>query len=395
MNHNHVYIVAAKRTPLGSFGGALSSLSATQLGAAVVKDILKIANIAPALIDEVIFGNVLSANLGQAPARQVALYGGLPNSVITSAVNKVCASGMKATMNAAQAIALGNQQAMISGGMESMSQAPYYVPNARFGYKYGNGVFVDGLAKDGLTDVYNGGAMGCFGDTTAQKYNISREQQDQYAMQSYRRSAAAWAAGNFDNEVVGVEITGKKGDITLVSTDEEYKAINFDKVPTLKPAFTKDGTITAANASTLNDGAAALMLVSEQFLKDHDLSPLARIVGYADGAQAPEWFTTAPIVATEKVLKQTKLQITDIDYIEVNEAFAVVPLVFQQHFKLDINRLNVNGGAVSLGHPLGCSGARIVVTLLNILQQNKAKLGLATICNGGGEASAMIIENLS
>jgi acetyl-CoA C-acetyltransferase len=394
MNHTHVYIVAAKRTPLGSFGGLLSSVSATQLGSAVIKNILNTTNISPSLIDEVIMGHVLSANVGQAPARQAALYAGLPNGVITSSVNKVCASGMKATMNAAQAIALGQQQAMISGGMESMSQTPYYVPNARFGYKYGNGAFIDGLAKDGLTDVYNGGAMGCFGDATAQKFNITREQQDEYAMQSYRRSAAAWAAGRFDNEVVGVEITGKKGDKTIVADDEEYKNINFDKVPTLKPAFTKDGTVTAANASTLNDGAAALMLVSEQFLKTHNLSPLARIVGYADGAQAPEWFTTAPIIATDRLLKHTGLQINDIDYFEVNEAFSVVPLAFQQHFALDNNRLNVNGGAVSLGHPLGCSGARILVTLLHILQQNKAKLGLAAICNGGGEASAMIIENL-
>ncbi len=395
MNHNNVYIVAAKRTPLGSFGGLLSSKSATELGATVIKEILQTTHIPSALIDEVIMGHVLSANAGQAPARQAALYAGLPNGVITSSVNKVCASGMKATMNAAQAIALGQQQAIVAGGMESMSQTPYYVPQARFGYKYGNAALIDGLAKDGLTDVYNGGAMGCFGDATAQKYNISREQQDQYAMQSYRRSAAAWAAGQFDNEVVGVEITGKKGEKSIVAEDEEYKNINFDKVPTLKPAFTKDGTVTAANASTLNDGAAALLLVSEPFLKTHQLSPLARIVGYADGAQAPEWFTTAPIVATDRLFKQTGLAMSNMDYVEVNEAFSVVPLAFQQHFGLDINRLNVNGGAVSLGHPLGCSGARILVTLLHILQHNKAKLGLATICNGGGEASAMIVENLA
>lgn len=387
-----VYIVSAKRTPIGSFGGSLASVAATQLGAVAIEEVVKSSGLAPEYIQEVIMGNVVSANLGQAPARQAALYAGLPNGVISTTVNKVCASGLKATMYAAQAIALGQQQAIVAGGMESMSQAPYYVPKARFGYKYGDAALIDGLAKDGLTDVYRGGAMGCFADATAEKYGISREEQDAFAVLSYQRSAEAWSKGLFASEVVGVGIVGKKGETQMVTEDEEYRNVNFEKIPQLKPAFTKNGTVTAANASTLNDGAAALLLVGEEYLKAHNLRPLARIVSYADAAQAPEWFTTAPIAAANNALQRAGLSLSDIQYIELNEAFAVVPLAFAKHFAIGTQHMNVHGGGVSLGHPLGASGARILTTLLHTLIQKQARYGLAAICNGGGEASAMILE---
>jgi acetyl-CoA C-acetyltransferase len=388
------FILSAARTPIGSFGGSLSSVHAAKLGATAIQGALTKSGVDPASVDEVLMGNVVSANLGQAPARQAAIYAGLPVSVICTTVNKVCASGMKATALGAQAIQLGDAEIVVAGGMENMSQIPYYLPKARNGYGYGHGEIIDGLLKDGLTDVYDQIGMGVCGDQTALKYNISREAQDEFAIRSYRRSAEATANGAFAGEIVPVEITSAKGETTIVSEDEEYKRVKFDKIPTLKPVFSKDGTVTAANASTINDGGAALVLAGNAAVNARNLKPIARIVAYADAEQEPAWFTTTPVLATEKVLKKAGLKISDIDYVEVNEAFAVVALAYIQALNLDVEKVNVLGGAVSLGHPLGASGARIVTTLLSVLEKNKGRYGLAAICNGGGGASAMIVERL-
>lgn len=390
-----VYIVSMARTPIGSFGGSLSTVSATQLGAAAIRGALTKANIDPNLVQAVYMGNVVSANLGQAPARQAAIFAGLSKNATCTTVNKVCASGMKAMMMAAQDIMLGDADVVVAGGMENMSQIPFYLDKARFGgYGYGNGTFIDGLAKDGLTDVYGGMAMGVCADATASKYGFSREEQDAFAIASYQRSAAAWSEGNFQQEVVPVQIPQKKGDPITFGQDEEYKNVKFDKIPSLRAAFTKDGTVTAANASTINDGAAATILMSEAKVKELGLTPLARIVSFADAEHEPEWFTTAPTVAAPKALKKAGLSVSDIDYFEVNEAFSVVTMAFMKEMGISHEQTNVFGGAVSLGHPLGCSGARIVVTLQNVLTQKGGKYGLAAICNGGGGASAMIIEKV-
>ncbi|WP_342083492.1 acetyl-CoA C-acyltransferase [Dyadobacter sp. OTU695] len=389
-----VFILSASRTPIGSFGGALSSVHAAKLGATAIQGALAKSGVDPASVDEVLMGNVVSANLGQAPARQAAIYAGLPVSVICTTVNKVCASGMKATALGAQAIQLGDAGIVVAGGMENMSQIPYYLPKGRNGYGYGHGEIIDGLLKDGLTDVYDQIGMGVCGDKTALKYNISREAQDEFAIRSYRRSAEATANGSFADEIVPVEIVSAKGETTIVREDEEYKRVKFDKIPTLKPVFSKDGTVTAANASTINDGGAALVLAGSNAVNANSLKPIARIVAYADAEQEPAWFTTTPVLATEKVLKKAGLKISDIDYFEVNEAFAVVALAYIQALDLDVEKVNVFGGAVSLGHPLGASGARIIATLLSVLEKNNGKYGLAAICNGGGGASAMIVERL-
>lgn len=389
-----VFILSASRTPIGSFGGALSSVHAAKLGATAIQGALAKSGVDPASVDEVLMGNVVSANLGQAPARQAAIYAGLPVSVICTTVNKVCASGMKATALGAQAIQLGDAGIVVAGGMENMSQIPYYLPKGRNGYGYGHGEIIDGLLKDGLTDVYDQIGMGVCGDKTALKYNISREAQDEFAIRSYRRSAEATANGSFADEIVPVEIVSAKGETTIVREDEEYKRVKFDKIPTLKPVFSKDGTVTAANASTINDGGAALVLAGNNAVNANSLKPLARIVAYADAEQEPAWFTTTPVLATEKVLKKAGLKISDIDYFEVNEAFAVVAIAYIQALDLDVEKVNVFGGAVSLGHPLGASGARIITTLLSVLEKNNGKYGLAAICNGGGGASAMIVERL-
>lgn len=391
---NQVYIVSAVRTPQGSFGGVLSTKSAIALGTVAIGGALRKAGIAPTMVNEVFMGNVVSANLGQAPARQAALGAGIPNTVPCTTINKVCSSGMKALMFGAQSIMLGHQDIVVVGGMESMSNIPYYLPKARWGYKYGNAPLVDGLVRDGLTDAYDEVAMGVSGDKTAEKYAISREDQDRYAIQSYNRAAKAVSEGKFQDEIIPVAIPQRKGDDVIISEDEEYKKVNFDKIPLLRPAFTKNGTVTAANASTLNDGASALVLISEQKLKAYNLSPLARIVSFADAAHDPLWFTTAPSVATPKVLKQAGLDKSDIDYYEVNEAFAVVPLAFNKILDIDEAKVNVHGGGVSLGHPLGSSGSRIVCSLSHLLQQQSARYGLATLCNGGGGASAVIIERM-
>ncbi len=390
-----VYLVSAVRTPIGSFGGSLSGVSATQLGATAIKEAVSRAGIEPALVEAVYMGNVVSANLGQAPARQAALGSGLSKNVTCTTINKVCASGMKAMMIAAQDIMLGQADVIVAGGMENMSQIPFYLDKARFGgYGYGNGTFIDGLAKDGLTDAYGGMAMGVCADATAQKYHFSREEQDAFAIASYQRSAAAWEAGYFSKEVVPVQVPQKKGEPVTVSQDEEYKNVKFDKIPSLRAAFSKEGTVTAANASTINDGAAATILMSEQKVKELGVEPLARIVAFADAEHEPEWFTTAPTVAAPKALQKAGLTTSQIDYFEINEAFAVVALAFMKEMGISHQQTNVFGGAVSLGHPLGCSGARIIVTLQNVLTQKGGKYGLAAICNGGGGASAMIIENL-
>lgn len=390
-----VYIVSTARTPIGSFGGSLSTVSATQLGAAAIRGALTNANIDPNLVQAVYMGNVVSANLGQAPARQAAIFAGLSKNATCTTVNKVCASGMKSIMMAAQDIMLGDADVVVAGGMENMSQIPFYLDKARFGgYGYGNGTFIDGLAKDGLTDVYGGMAMGVCADATASKYGFSREEQDAFAIASYQRSAAAWSEGSFQQEVVPVQIPQKKGDPITFSQDEEYKNVKFDKIPSLRAAFTKDGTVTAANASTINDGAAATILMSETKVKELGITPLARIVSFADAEHEPEWFTTAPTVAAPKALKKAGLSVSDIDYFEVNEAFSVVTMAFMKEMGISHQQTNVFGGAVSLGHPLGCSGARIVVTLQNVLTQKGGKYGLAAICNGGGGASALIIEKI-
>ncbi|HEY8784698.1 MAG TPA: acetyl-CoA C-acyltransferase [Mucilaginibacter sp.] len=389
-----VVIVSATRTPIGSFGGGLAPLSAIQLGAIVIKSAVEKAGLKPENIQEVYMGNVLSANLGQAPATQAAIFAGLPYLPATT-VNKVCASGMKAIMLAAQSIALGQNEIVLAGGMESMSNVPYYLDKARNGYRLGNGQITDGLIKDGLWDVYNDYHMGSAAELCAVECNISREEQDEFAIESYKRSQKAQSEGKFEQEITPVELKDKKkGDVTLFSEDEEPRAVKFDKIPALKPVFKKDGTVTAANASTLNDGAAALVLMSAEKAQEMGIKPLAKIVSYADAQQAPEWFTTSPSKAIPLALHRAGLSLKQIDYFEINEAFSVVSIANNQLLKLDPAKVNVNGGAVSLGHPLGASGARIIVTLLNVLQQNKGKYGAAGICNGGGGASAMVIENL-
>ena len=388
-----VVIISAVRTPIGSFGGALATLSATELGAAAIKGALERAGVAPEQVQEVYMGNVVSANVGQAPAKQAALKAGLPANIPCTTINKVCASGTKSIMLAAQSIQLGLIDVAVAGGMESMSNVPFYVPKARFGYKYGNAELVDGLAKDGLIDVYDQCAMGVFADATAEKYQISREQQDAYAIQSYQRSEAATDAGLFASEIVPIEVPGRKGPVT-VSEDEEYKNVFFDKIPTLKPAFTKNGTVTAANASTINDGASALVLMSATKAAELGLKPLARILAYADAENEPQWFTTAPTKAVPLALERAGLTVDQIDFFEVNEAFAVVALAFSQVLNVPQDKLNVFGGSVSLGHPLGSSGARIVSTLTNVLHQRGGRYGAVGICNGGGGASAIILEKL-
>lgn len=388
-----VYIISAVRTPIGSFGGSLSALTASQLGATAIKAAVERAGIDPKQVQEVFMGNVLSANIGQAPATQAAKFAGLPDIPATS-INKVCASGTKAIMLAAQSIALGQNDIVIAGGMESMSSVPYYLDKARNGYRLGDGKIIDGLVKDGLWDVYNDYHMGSAAELCATDCNISREEQDAYAIESYKRSQASQAEGKFKNEIAAVEIKDRKGEISLIEIDEEVNAVKFDKIPTLKTVFKKDGTVTAANASTLNDGAAALVLMSKEKADELGLKPLARIISYADAQQAPEWFTTTPSKAIPIALERGGIQAGDVDYYEINEAFSVVSLANNRILKLDPSRVNVNGGAVSMGHPLGASGARIVVTLINVLKQNNAKIGLAAICNGGGGASAIVIENL-
>jgi len=388
-----VVIVAATRTPIGSFGGGLSSLSATQLGGIVVRSAVERAGLKPEHIQEVFMGNVLSANLGQAPATQAAIFAGLPYLPATT-VNKVCASGMKAIMLGAQSIATGQNDIVVAGGMESMSNVPYYLDKARNGYRLGNGQITDGLVKDGLWDVYNDYHMGSAAELCAAECHISREEQDAYAVESYHRSQKAQIEGKFKDEITPVELKDKKGDVTLFADDEEPSTVKFDKIPALKPVFKKDGTVTAANASTLNDGAAAVILMSKEKADEMGIKPLAKIIAYADAQQAPEWFTTAPSKAIPLALHRAGLSAGDIDYFEINEAFSVVAIANNQALKLDPAKVNVNGGAVSLGHPLGASGARIVVTLLGVLQQNGGKYGVAGICNGGGGASAIIIKNL-
>jgi acetyl-CoA C-acetyltransferase len=386
-----VVIVSAVRTPIGSFLGSLASVPATKLGAAAIKGALEKINLDPKYVDEVLMGNVVQAGEGQAPARQAALYAGLPNTVPCTTVNKVCASGMKAVMQGAQAILLGDADVIVAGGMENMSQIPHYV-HMRNGVKFGGTTLLDGLQKDGLVDAYDNNAMGVAADLCAETYNISREAQDEFAINSYKRSAASWEAGKFDAEIVPVEVPQRKGDPIVVSKDEEFTNVKLDKIPALAPAFTKTGTVTAANASTINDGAAALVLMSEEKAKELNLKPLAYIVSYADAAHEPQFFTTAPAKALPIALEKAKLSKDQIDFFEFNEAFSVVGLANTQILGIDNQKVNVNGGAVSLGHPLGCSGARIIVTLINVLHQNNGKYGAAAICNGGGGASALVIE---
>ncbi|MDE3143859.1 MAG: acetyl-CoA C-acyltransferase [Bacteroidota bacterium] len=393
MNNRTVYIVSAVRTPIGSFGGSLKDFSATQLGAIAIKAAVERAGLTPDKVDEVYMGNVIQANVGQAPARQAARYAGLTDTVICTTVNKVCASGMKAIAQAAQNILLGDADIVVAGGMESMSNVPFYVTNMRWGNKYGDTKLIDGLSRDGLTDVYQNSAMGNFAELCAKECNITREDQDAFAIESYKRSQAAWNDGKFNDEVVPVEVVSKKG-ITVIAKDEEPFNVKFDKIPELKSAFIKDGTVTAANASTMNDGAAALVLMSKEKADALGIKPIAIIKSYADAAQAPEWFTTTPSLAVPKAVVKAGLKMSDIDFVELNEAFSVVGIVNTQKMNLDKAKVNVHGGAVSIGHPLGCSGARIIVTLINVLKQNGGKYGAAGICNGGGGAGAMVIENV-
>jgi acetyl-CoA C-acetyltransferase len=394
MNKKEVYIISAVRTPIGSFGGSLKEFTATKLGAIAIKAALEKAGLQPNQVQDVLMGCVIQANLGQAPARQAAKFAGLPDEVNCTTVNKVCASGMKAIAQAAQSIALGDADIVVAGGMESMSNVPFYVDSMRWGNKYGNSSMIDGLAKDGLTDVYNGQAMGNAAELCAKDCGISRNDQDAFAIESYKRSQAAWAAGKFTDEVVPVDIPQRKGDPISFFKDEEPFNVKFDKIPELKPAFQKEGTVTAANASTMNDGAAALVLMSKEKAEELGLKPIARIISYADAEQAPEWFTTTPALAVPKAVSRAGLKMTDIDYWELNEAFAVVGIENTKRMKLDPAKVNVHGGAVSLGHPLGASGARIIVTLINVLKHNNGKYGAAGICNGGGGASAMVIERM-
>ena len=394
MPNHEVYILSAVRTPMGSFGGALKDFCATELGAIAIKGAIAKAMIAPEQVQEVLMGSVLQANLGQAPARQAAKKAGLPDHVSCTTVNKVCASGMKAIAQAAQAIMLGDRDMVIAGGMESMSNVPYYAPHMRWGNKYGNVTLVDGLAKDGLTDAYDSQAMGMAAELCARECGISREDQDAFAVESYKRSQAAWNSGHFDNEIVPVPIPQRKGEPVMFARDEEPFNVKFEKIPELRPAFTKEGTVTAANASTMNDGAAALVLVSGEKLKELGLKPIAKILSHADAEQAPEWFTTTPSLAVPIAVRKAGLDMEDIEYWELNEAFSVVGIENTKRLKLDPARVNAFGGAVSLGHPLGCSGARIIVTLVNVLRTHTAKRGAAGICNGGGGASAMVIETV-
>ena len=387
-----VYIVAAVRTPIGSFGGSLKSFTATQLGGIAIKAVLEKVQLDPSKVDEVIFGSVIQAGLGQAPARQAAIYGGLPHKVICTTVNKVCASGMKSIAQAAQSILLGDADIIVAGGMESMSNVPFYNTQQRWGNKYGDITIQDGLAKDGLVDVYDKVAMGNFADLCAKEHAISREDQDAFAIASYQKSQNATEKGLFKEEIIPISIAQKKGDPIIVDKDEEPFNVKFDKINALQPAFTKEGTVTAANASTMNDGAAAVLLMSGEKLKELGLKPLAKIMSYADAEHDPKWFTTAPSLALPKALSKANLSVGQIDAFEFNEAFSVVGIVNTQLLKIDANKVNIHGGAVSLGHPLGCSGARIMVTLTHILQQNQKQLGAAAICNGGGGASAMVIE---
>ncbi|MGC6437402.1 MAG: acetyl-CoA C-acyltransferase [Flavobacteriaceae bacterium] len=386
-----VVIVSAVRTPIGRFLGALSSLSAPQLGAAAIKGALNKIDLNPTMIDEVLMGQVVQAGCGQAPARQAAILAGIPNTVPCTTVNKVCSSGMKTIMQAAQSIALGNADIIVAGGMENMSRIPHYY-HARHGKKFGPISLEDGMQKDGLVDAYNQEAMGVCADACATEYGFSREDQDAFAIQSYTRSAEAWTSGKFDNEVIPVEVPQRRGEPILVTKDEEFTNVKLEKIPALKPAFTKEGTVTAANASTINDGAAALVLMSKDKAQELGLQPLATLTGFADAAREPEWFTVAPAKALPKALDKANISIDDVDYFEFNEAFSVVGLANMKLLNLNDSKVNVNGGAVSLGHPLGCSGARIVVTLLNVLKQNNGKIGAAAICNGGGGASALILE---
>jgi len=391
--NKEVYIVSAVRTPIGSFGGLLSSVSATDLGATAIKGAIIKAGITADKIEEVFMGNVLQANLGQAPARQAAITAGISNNVPCTTVNKVCASGMKSLSLAAQSILCGDNDVVIAGGMENMSAVPHYI-NGRKATKLGDIKVIDGLVKDGLTDVYNSVHMGVCADNCATEYNITREDQDNFAIESYRRSAAAWDAGKFKDEIVPVEVPQRRGDAIIIDTDEEFTNVKLEKIPQLRAVFSKDGTVTAANASTLNDGASALVLMSKEKVDELGVTPIAKLVGYGDASHEPEWFTTAPSKAVPVALNKANLEISDIDYWELNQAFSVVGLVNIQKLGLDASKVDVNGGAVSLGHPLGNSGSRIIVTLINVLKQNGGKYGAAGICNGGGGASAMVIENI-
>jgi acetyl-CoA C-acetyltransferase len=387
-----VFIVAAARTPMGSFMGSLKDFSATQLGAVAIKEAVKRAGIAGTEVNDVLMGCVMQAGLGQAPARQAAKFAGLPDQVQCTTINKVCASGMKAVMQGTQSILLGDADVVVAGGMESMSKVPYYSHNMRGGNKYGNVTLEDGIAKDGLQDVYNNYPMGCAAEVCAKEMNISREEQDAFAIDSYKRSQTAWEAGKFTAEIASVEIPQRGGEPKVMDKDEEPWNVKFDKIPSLKPVFQKDGTVTAANASTMNDGASALVLMSGEKMHALGLKPLAKVIGYADAEQAPEWFTTAPSLAIPKAVAKAGLQLSDIEYFEINEAFSVVSLANNKNLNLDASRVNIWGGAVSMGHPLGNSGSRILVTLMNVLLQQNARYGVAGICNGGGGASAVVIE---
>ena len=386
-----VVIVSVARTPIGSFMGSLSSVTAPKLGATAIKGALEKINLNPELVEEVLMGNVVQAGTGQAPARQAAIYAGIPDTVPCTTVNKVCASGMKSVMMAAQSIALGDTSIVVAGGMENMSLIPHYV-HLRKGHKFGPSTFIDGMQKDGLVDAYDENAMGVCADACAAQYEFSREDQDNYAIQSYQRSAAAWEAGKFDNEVVSVSIPQRRGEPIVMSQDEEFKNVKMEKIPALRPAFSKDGTVTAANASTINDGAAALVLMSAEKAAEMGLKPLATIKSYADAAQEPKWFTTAPAKALPRAIDKAGITLDDVDFFELNEAFSVVKMANMKILGLNDSNVNVNGGAVSLGHPLGCSGARILITLLSVLEQNDGKIGAAGICNGGGGASAVVLE---
>ena len=389
-----VYMLAAVRTPIGSFGGALANFTAVQLGSIAIEGALKKAGLAADKVDEVFFGNVVSAGLGQAPARQAALGAGIGQNVPCTTVNKVCSSGMKTVMLGAQSIMLGINDVVVTGGMESMSNIPYYVPKARFGHKYGHGQLLDGLQHDGLWEAYNNFPMGSCADNTAKEMNISREEQDEFAINSYKKVAASTEAGKFKEEIIPVAIPQRKGEPILMTEDEEYKNVNFDKIPGLRPVFNKDGTVTAANASTINDGASAIILISKKKMEELDLKPIAKILGFGDAAQDPLWFTTAPSLAIPKALKHAGVDASDVDFYEINEAFAAVAIANQRELNIDPEKLNVFGGAVAIGHPLGASGARIIATLNSVLTDRKGKIGVAGICNGGGGASAIVIEKV-
>ena len=389
-----VYIVSAVRTPIGSFGGVLAGVPATQLGATAIKAAIERAGIKPEQVNEVLMGNVLQANVGQAPATQASIFAGIPTNVPGTTINKVCASGMKAIMLGAQSIMLGDNDIVVAGGMENMSAVPYYLDKARNGYRLGHAQMIDGLVKDGLWDVYQDYHMGNAAELCATECKISREEQDAYAIESYKRSQAAWAKGLFKDEIAPVSIPQKGKEALLINEDEEYKKVDFNKIPSLRPVFVKDGSVTAANASTLNDGAAAVVLMSKEKAEELGIKPLAKIRSFADAQQAPEWFTTTPSKALPLAVEKAGIKMTDVDYFEINEAFSVVAIANNNTMKLDPTKVNVNGGAVSIGHPLGCSGARIIVTLLSVLQQNNGKIGAAGICNGGGGASAIVIERM-